>query len=499
RYRGVGWIHYDLINEPSYAPPAGLWSNRPIRDEHEKSAWFIWVRNRHGRDLTLLRNRWQDRSEAPLEVPRENELWYSPLREDRRPRKLRDFVEFTNDVAAQWARTLRGYLREAGGDVLVTLGQDEGGTQHRPSQQLHAEAIDYTCLHPWWQNDDVLASGVFIKVPEKPSMFQETGIMRLEDVDGFHWRTPEHAASMLDRKFANAFAARAAGNIQWAWNINPYMPIDNESVIGFFRPDGTAKPELDVVMKHAAFFRVAAPWLDDFEPDPVVLVIPQSRLFMNRPAALDGYRRAVRLLAENFGLVPTAISDLRLTPQRLRNAKLVIVPSVEFISAEAAEALRSAPRVLFTGAVTGNYYGELPPALDALGVVDRGRPVQFREEGATFDRNLQESLLRSTLPRTEWHEPLPLEYARESAPFVALMERALAAAGVETHPSDSGVVARLLYAPRAIFGVFVNDGASDAVRRVTINGAPVDVSVPAGGSRLVLWERATGRLIVQSR
>ncbi|HVS30337.1 MAG TPA: hypothetical protein VMS98_02680, partial [Thermoanaerobaculia bacterium] len=46
RYRGVGWIHYDLINEPSYAPPAGLWSNRPIRDEHEKSAWFIWVRNR---------------------------------------------------------------------------------------------------------------------------------------------------------------------------------------------------------------------------------------------------------------------------------------------------------------------------------------------------------------------------------------------------------------------------------------------------------------------
>ena len=32
RYRGVPWIHWDLINEPSYAPPSGLWSTRPIRD-----------------------------------------------------------------------------------------------------------------------------------------------------------------------------------------------------------------------------------------------------------------------------------------------------------------------------------------------------------------------------------------------------------------------------------------------------------------------------------
>jgi hypothetical protein len=483
RYRGVGWIHYDLINEPSYAPPTGLWANRPIRDEHEKNAWRLWVRNRYGTDLTKLRSIWGDRSEDPLELPREDELWYSPLRDDRRPRKTRDFIEFTNDVVALWASTLRGWLREAGGDVLVTLGQDEGGTQHRPSQQLHAEAIDYTGLHPWWQNDDVLANGVFIKVPEKPSLFQETGIMRLEDLDGTHWRTPEAAASLLDRKFANAFAARAAGNIQWAWNINPYMPIDNESVIGFFRPDGTAKPEVDVVSKHADFFRIAAPWLDDFELDPVVIVIPQTRLFMNRPMALDGYRRAVRLLAERFGIVPTAISDLRLTPQRLRSAKLVIVPSVEFLGAEAAEVLKTASNVLYLGAVTREH----------------ARPVQFREENATFDRNLQESLLRSTEPRTEWREPLPLEYAREDEPLVALLLRKLASAGVEMHPSDTGVVARLLYAPRAIFGVFVNDGTTDAVRRITINGKPIEVPVPGGGSRLMLWDRATGRLIVESR
>ena len=326
--------------------------------------------------------------------------------------------------------------------------------------------------------------------------------MRLENADGSHWRTPELAATLLERTFASAFAARAAGNVQWAWNINPFMPIDNESVIGFFRPDGTAKPEIAVIPAHAAFFRVAAPWLDDFEPDPVVVVVPQSRLFMNRPAALDGFRRMVRLMGERFGVVPTALSDLRLTADRLRHAKLVIVPSVEFLSADAAEALLAARRagvkVLFTGAVTGDAYGAVSEAHRELGVVDRGRPVTVHEEGATFDRNLQESLLRSELPGTEWHEALPLEHAREAEPLRELLGRAFAAAGVEMHPSDSDVFARLLVAPRSIFGVFINDSASDAIRRMTIAGKPVDVSVPAGRSRLVLWDRSSGRIVVQT-
>ncbi|HEY0789186.1 MAG TPA: hypothetical protein VGE86_11110, partial [Thermoanaerobaculia bacterium] len=270
RYRGVNWIHWDLINEPSYAPPEGLWSNRPIRDGWEARAWRDWVERRHGDDLAVIRDRWRDGSADPLALPREMERGYAQIREDRTPRKTRDFVEFTNDVAAGWAADLRAALRAASGDVLVTLGQDEGGTWTRPSQQLHAEAVDYTAIHPWWQNDDLLATGVASKVPEKPMLFQETGLMRLEDVDGMPWRPPALAARTLERKYAYAFASRGAGVVEWAWNINPMMPIDNESVIGFFRPDGTAKPELDVVPAYAAFFRAAAPLLDDFDSDPVV-------------------------------------------------------------------------------------------------------------------------------------------------------------------------------------------------------------------------------------
>ena len=32
RFRDVGWVHWDLINEPSYAPASALWSNTPIGD-----------------------------------------------------------------------------------------------------------------------------------------------------------------------------------------------------------------------------------------------------------------------------------------------------------------------------------------------------------------------------------------------------------------------------------------------------------------------------------
>jgi hypothetical protein len=148
-------------------------------------------------------------------VPRADEIGYQDLRENRRPRKVRDFFEFTQVAVARWAATLRGVLREAGGDVLVTLGQDEGGTGTRPAQLLHADAVDYTAIHPWWNNDALLWDSVMTKVKEKPLLHQETGLMSLHDLDGAPWRSPGAAADLLDRKFANAFAGRGAGFVEW--------------------------------------------------------------------------------------------------------------------------------------------------------------------------------------------------------------------------------------------------------------------------------------------
>jgi hypothetical protein len=511
RFRDVPWVHWDLINEPSYAPASALWTNQPVGDAHERRAWAEWLARRHGADAVGLRDAWRAAGDGLLDLPRREDLGWTMIRDDRVPRKAHDFAAFSQEVVAGWAAGLRDILRAASGPALVTLGQDEGGTHLRPAQLLHARSVDYTAVHTWWNNDDLLWDGVVTKAGEKPNLHQETGLMRLEDADGNPWRTPEAAARLLERKLAYAFAARGAGVVQWAWNINPYQPIDNESVIGIFRPDGTAKPELRALADLARFFRAAAPWLDDYRRGPVILVVPHARLFSGRPGDLDATRRVVRLLAERFAIVPEAVSDQGLTAERLAHARLVLVPVPEVVGEDAARALRAASRagslVLVTGAVEGDPYGRVGEELRALGVVDAGRPVAQHERTrwgagwATFDGQLGERLRRSLRPgRTEgaggvWHEPLPLEFAREPEPLAALLAAALKAAGVAVHESDTRVAAVVLETPRAILAVCVNETAEDAVRRLRVEGAAVDVPVSAGRSRLALFERGTRRLI----
>ena len=511
RFRGVSYVHWDLINEPSYAPADALWSNQPVGDAFESRAYREWVRARHGDDAVALRDLLRTAGDELFEPPRRADLGYSMIRESRTPRKALDFAAFSQDAVARWAAALREVLRAAGGDVLVTLGQDEGGTAERPAQQLHAAAVDYTAVHTWWNNDDLLWDGVVTKTPEKPNLHQETGLMRLEDADGNPWRTPEAAARLLERKLAYAFMSRGAGVVQWAWNVNPYQPIDNESVIGLFRPDGTAKPELRALHELAAFMERGRGYIDDFEPDPVVLVIPHARLFSGRPGGLEATKRVVRLMAERFGVVPTALSDQRLSAERLSGARLVLVPVPEVIEEGAAQALLAASRagalVLVTGGVEGDPYGRTGEALRALGVVGTGRPVaqheptRFGAGWATFDGLASEWLRRAPGPEPERvagpivHEPLPLEYAREPEPLAALLQAVLLAARVTLQPSDVPLPARVLRGPRAALVVVVNETPQDASRRVVVDGRALEIPVLAGRTRFALVESGSGRLV----
>lgn len=509
RVAGSGWVHWDLINEPSYARPEDLWSTRPIGDPAEADAWRRWVEERHGLDEAKLRALWREPGPDVLAPPRAEDFQQAAMQIRRRPRRARDFRELVEDVVTAWAARLAATLRDAGGGALVTLGQDEGGLFERPTQQLLARAIDYGAVHTWWKNDDLLWSGVLTKVEGKPTLHQETGLMRLEDLDGAPWRTPEAAADLLERKVGYAFAARGAGVVEWAWNINPTMPLDEESTIGLFRPDGTAKPELDVLERAAEFFHVAAPLLDDFASDPVVLVVPHARAFLGKTNAIDATKIVVRALAERFGVVPTAVSDLRLTAEAMRAAKLVIVPSAEVIDEGAARALvevaAAGTKVLVTGAVEGDSYGRVTPSLRALGVVGPSRPVAMHERTpwsasgtVAFESLLQESTRRAeraslaptaTFEDAVWHEPLPLELARDREPLVALLETALRSAGVETMPGEWGVTARVLSAPRAALVVVVNERPESVVRRVVVDGRAFTVPVRAFGARLALVSR----------
>lgn len=511
RFRDVGWVHWDLINEPSYAPPAALWKTRPVRDAHEARALRAWITARHGADPASLRALYRTAGD-PFAPPRDEDFEQGFVQVGREPRKVRDFQEFAQDVVTRWAASMRPVLRASAGDTLVTLGQDEGGIASRAAQQLQAPSVDYTPIHTWWNNDDLLWDGVLTKVPEKPSLHQETGLMRLEDLDGAPWRTPEAAARLLERKIAVAFASRGAGVVEWAWNVNPLMPVDEEATIGLLRPDGTAKPELDALADAAAFAAKAAPLLDDFDPDPIVLVVPHARAFLGMKRGVDATRPVVRLLAERFGVVPTALSDLRLTASRLRGAKLVLVPSPDVLDEAAARALleasRAGARVLVTGPVEGDSYGAPAPSLRALGLLGPSRPVAQRERTGwspsgwtSFEGLLTESARRretasaGALAGAVWHEPLPLELAREREPLARLLAAALSAAGVATHPAEDGVAARVLTAPRAALVACINERPEPAVRRVAVDGITLEVPVAALGARLVFAERRTARVL----
>ncbi len=503
RYRGCPWIHYDLINEPSWSTPETLWTNRPMGDRFEREAWEAWVQTRHGLDVPHLRTLWRDSSPDVLGLPTPSELNTAPVKELRRPRKTRDFRHFTHEAFAAWAGRMREVLRQAGRSPLVTVGQDEAGLNASPAIQLMAERLDYTAIHDWWLNDDLLWDHVTAKVPERPLLVNETGLMRLEDVDGWPWRTPEEAARLLERKVALALMGRAAGTVQWIWNINPYQALDNEAVIGAFRPDGTAKAELRVLQTFARFLAQAAPHLDDFQPDPVVVVIPHSRMLMGRPQPFDGVRKVLRTLSERFGIVPTALSELRLTATRLKAARLVLVPSPEWLEPAAVRALREAAavgtRVVVTGAFEGDPYGQ--PMSDWT---SETLPLAFREpcpwlpEGwVTFDGQLNEKLRRGTGRPTAidpgaTFEPLPLELAREEGALIGLLRAALEAAAIPVHTRGEPLLSRVLDTSRVALVVAVNETRQPQVRTFRIGTRDLRLDIPAGRSRCLVVDRNTG-------
>ncbi len=523
RYRDCGWIHYDLINEPSYTPPNDLWKTLPIGDGYERAAWSDWLLKRHPGGLPEIMDAWRSAGGDPFSPPTAADLANAMIRNFRQPRKALDFSLFTQDVVTNWAAELTREIKAAGGG-LVTLGQDEGGATNRPKHQFFQTAVDYTSMHTWWFNDNQLWDVVSTKAPGKPSLVSETGLMRLEDIDGNAWRSPEKAADLLERKFAYAFMGRGAGVLEWIWDINPYMPIDNESVIGFRRPDGTFKLESEVLRQYAAFFADAAPRLGDFEPDPVVLVSPDARMFSGQPGALDGVQRVVRVLAEDFGIVPTMVSDLTLSPEHLAGARLVIFPSPQWLPDTAARALlaasRSGVKVLFTGAVEGNEYGQDSPDFKALGLGSGSAPVAYYEKTgwttdastdavvdaaprfASFGRLQTEHLRKSTAPPASMksaiiHEPLPLEYAEERAPLDALLKAGLEHAGLRADLRTAPAVAsRVLLTGNSALAVLANESSVARNARITFDGYAYDVPVAAGRTRLVLFDRLTGAVLI---
>lgn len=505
RHKATTNVDWDLINEPSMFDPARIFSSGPrsSRDPFERQAFSEWLEARHG-TIEALQERWNytpdqlpDFAAATPPEPEEINFDVQDMHSGKNGTRWLDYVLFSMEMHNRWARQLVQTIKEACPQHLVTVGQDEALGAQRPSPFFYGEAVDYTTIHPWWLNDDLLWSGVFAKTPDKPNLSQETGIMYVETPDGRAKRSETELRNMLERKYAYAFATGGAGAMQWIWNTNFYMDNANESHIGALRADGTEKPEADVSYDFGRFIAQTRDLFHGRQLEDVAVVFPYSNDFSNRSLAYDATTRLTRVLAYELHVPFRGVGEYQLQELEKNPPKLVILPSAHNVDDTAFDRLiefvrKSGATLLFTGPIhLDAYWRKVERLTDLLGTQatgnvlreerlrlgDREYPVSFGQRRiAEASKSVPVSAAAGSpvavveaaigAGRLIW-SPLPVELNERIEPVAQLYRHALQAAGVRAEMEwlqggdVPGVYGRkLTFGDGALF-VFVSECGAD--------------------------------------
>jgi len=531
RYGAMQDLLWDLINEPSFSSPQRVWLCRPNYDRFERDAWAAWLRERYPAPSDIDRERllselWRALPGEGLDLPPLADFDDRNIFGAARPLRALEYRLFAQAMFDRWARAMVETIRRSGPGQLVTVGQDEGGTSERPNGHFLAAALDFTCVHNWWANDDLLWDGVVTKPPARANLVEETGVMFYERADGTAWRSEAEVRDLLERKLAMSLGPGGAGFVEWIWIANPYMPSDNEAAIGLLRADGSAKPELQPVVALSRFAAEAAAHLVGREPPDVWLVLPQSNQLSVRTSFTDATRRAVRVMHYHCRAMMEAVGERQLMADAPA-AKLLVLPCPRILTDAAWSALLTrverGATLLVTGPVDADEHWRSVERLARLGVPHRVRPVAQHEhlviEGVPWRLGFRgervhraetadtgaaaESVREIRVGRgTILWSPVSVELAEEAEPCAALYRLALRRAGVRPL-SVTGVDASVLlhaatYGGTVLYTV-INESGSPQRPRIALLGAraPLDVEVEAGRAALVLVGRRDGHVVAR--
>lgn len=335
RHKRTTNVDWDLINEPSMFDPARIFAGGPrsCRDPFERAAFAEWLKERHG-TVERLQERWNMTPEElpsfeAAEIPEPDEINFDvqDMHQGKKGTRWLDYVLFSMDMFNRWAQEMVAAIKDECPDHLVTAGQDEALGAQRPSPFFYGKAVDYTTVHSWWLNDQLVWDGIFAKTLHKPNLVQETGIMYVETPEGKAKRSEAELRNMLERKYAYAFATGGAGAIHWIWNTNYYMDNANESHIGALRADGTEKPEADVSYDFGRFIGEIRDLFRDRELEDVVAVFPYSNDFSNRKFAFEATARLTRVLAYHLKVPFRAVGEYQLDELGEGRPRLILLPS----------------------------------------------------------------------------------------------------------------------------------------------------------------------------
>ena len=537
RYREVDDLIWDLINEPSFCSPKHLWSCRPNYDEHEKAAWKGWLTQRYQYPddetrTAALQQLWRTTDESPFDLPRLEDFDSPNILNDRRPLKTLDYRLFAQEVFRLWVVLMKVAMINRNPKQLITVGQDEGGLGESPGPHFFAEAVDFTCMHNWWANDDLVWDSVMAKTPGKPSLIEETGVMFYEKLDGSAWRTEAEARNLLERKLAISFAAQGAGFVQWIWNSNCYMNSDNEAAIGFYRADQTAKPELDAFLKITNFIARHRDAFRAPEPESVVMLIPHSQMFSARSIATEATRKCVRAMFYHCRVPLRTISEYEIGKADAQ-AKMIIVPSPRVLTDKCWKALADHARRGVTVVISGvldtdehwlrvaSRYQEIfglsadtAPVAESESVTIANREYLVRYDGEKIQR-IEKAVTKATGPARVISRPygagrfvwsaLPLEAGNSMDALVAFYRFALMQArvspGFTVLPDTPAMLALPSIFEKHVLYTMISETGGDLLvtlqHRATRTRVPV--TVPAGRTAFVLLDRLTGREIDSTR
>jgi hypothetical protein len=509
-------VIWDFINEPSFCSPKHLWSCRPNYDEFEKAAWREWIKERYPaaseeERVAQLQEHWRTTSNDVLELPKPQDFDNVHLIDDRQPLKTVDYRLFAQDMFIRWLRQMTAAVRSNGNPKqLITVGQDEAGLGDSPNMQFFAAHTDFTSVHNWWNNDDVVWDSVLAKTPSKASLVEETGVMFYERADGDEaWRSEREVANLLERKMAISFAADGAGFVEWIWNTNPYMNSTNEVGIGFHRVDGTAKPELEPFLAMAKFMGQYGHLLRERQPEPVVMVIPHSQMFSPRGFAQEATRRSVRAMYYHCGVPVQAVSEYSLADYTSA-AKLIVVPAPGVLTQQCWDALLERVKQGATVAISGTTdENEHLPVAQTEAVAISGKNYLVRFEGEKIQRiekpNSKNQVWLKKLGTGKLIRcPLPLELGDSMEAVVAFYRFAMAQAQVTPRFNAMPPAPAVLVLPSVFRDVvlytFVSEWDRDATMAVTDleTRKRFSVSVPAGRTAMILIDRRHGGRIISS-
>jgi hypothetical protein len=528
RFANAKEMMWDFINEPSFSSPRKLWRTRPNGDGYERAAFVAWLERRYSAQARrgetwqdVVRARWRLLPTEGIDLPPDEDFDDRHLMGGTRPYRATDYMLFAQEVFNGWVQQMTDAVRQAGSAGAVSVGQDEGGLTTRPSPLFHHPHVAFTSMHTWWNNDALLWDGVLAKAAGKPLLVSETGIMQRELLSGEAVRDGESFARLLYRKIGYAFAAGAFGVIQWCYDVNPFMASDNEVAIGLRRVDGSYKREHRVLRETAAFVAAHRNEFDDYVDPDVALVVPFSDMFSARDTATPATRAAVRVLFGRLMIPVRAVGEYSAASE-IGSAKAIVLPATRGVSNAGWSALTDA---VGRGAhlIADGWFETDDAGLPAERLGLARRPLAAVEEttGAAkqprmavrFGGPLPESWfaaaqdgpsVKSLGRGAVHHHPLPLEWGDSDEAIAAHYRAALGAAGVEPIAAleggvPAGCTVRVVPFKQSLLIVAINEASEARAFRLRHAAGTVDVTVPAGMSKMVFVNRASGVVTADSR